>query len=310
MVAFFGVTRQGRGLGMEREVLRPVRIGYARARGAVYVIASAVGFGTLGILGKMAYAGGASTVTVLFLRFFLAGLLMTALMQARCLAWPHGRDLWLLIGLGALGYAGQAFCYFSALHHATAGLTALLLYLYPALVLVASAMLGRQQLTPIKAGLAAAALAGVLLTVSGGLSGSPVGIAFGLGAALIYTGYILIGEAVIPRTGAIPAATVVMLAAAMVFAAVTFAAGPRWPGDAAGWLAVLGIALLATVIPIVGFFAGMHRLGATHAATISTLEPVVTLVLAFLILHETLAPMQVAGAVLVIAAVAALTRVR
>jgi drug/metabolite transporter (DMT)-like permease len=54
----------------------------------------------------------------------------------------------------------------------------------------------------------------------------------------------------------------------------------------------------------------MQQLGATDAATISTLEPVVTLLLAFLVLHEILAPMQVAGAVLVIAAVAVLTRVR
>ncbi len=295
---------------MEREELQPVRVAHARTRGAAWVLASAIGFGTLGILGKMAYAGGASTVTVLFLRFFLAGLLMAALMRARRLTWPRGRDLCLLIGLGAVGYAGQAFCYFSALHHATAGLTALLLYLYPALVLFASAMLGRQRLTPIKAGLAVAALTGVLLTVGGGLAGSPLGIVFGLGAALIYTAYILIGESVIPRTGAIPAATVVMLAAAAVFAAATLVAGPRWPGDATGWLAVFGIALLATVIPIVGFFAGMRQLGATDAATISTLEPVVTLLLAFFVLHEILAPMQVAGAVLVIAAVAVLTRVR
>lgn len=295
---------------MEREGRRPIGRAQARARGAMYVIASATGFGTLGILGKMAYAGGASTVTVLFLRFFLAGLLMAALLAGRGLPWPRGRDLWLLLCLGALGYTGQAFCYFSALHHATAGLTALLLYLYPALVLVASAMLGRQRLTPMRAGLAALALVGILLTVSGGLAGSPVGIAFGLGAAVVYTAYILVGEAVIARTGAIPAATVVMLAAAAVFAAATLVAGPRWPGDAAGWLAILGIALLATVIPIVGFFAGMQRLGATDAATISTLEPVVTLLLAFSILQETLTPMQIAGAALVIAAVAALTRVR
>ena len=295
---------------MVRKELKPAWGRQGRVRGAVFVIASTVGFGTLGILGKLAYAGGASTVTVLFLRFFLAGLVMTAVMQARRLVWPRGRDLWLLIGLGAAGYVGQSFCYFSALHHATAGLTALLLYLYPALVLIASAMLGRQRLTPTKAGLAAAALTGVLLTVGGGLSGSTVGIAFGLGAAVIYTAYILVGEGVIPRTGAIPAATVVMLAAAVVFAIATLVTGPNWPGNAVGWLAILGIALLATVIPIVGFFAGMRRLGATDAATISTLEPVVTLLLAWLILHETLAPMQVVGAVLVISAVAALTRAR
>ena len=281
-----------------------------RWRGAAYVIISAAGFGTLGILGKLAHAAGASTVTVLFLRFFLAGVLMTAIMRCRRLAWPCGHDLVVLIGLGVLGYAGQAFCYFSSLHHATAGLTALLLYLYPALVLVASALLGRQQLTPSKGGLATVALLGVLCTVTGGLAGSPLGIAFGLGAAVIYTGYILIGEQIVPRTGAIPAATVVMLSAAAVFALATLLSGPHWPANPSGWLAVFAIAILATTIPIVGFFAGMQRLGATDAATLSTLEPVVTLLLAFFVLDETLTPVQILGAVLVVGAVALLTRSR
>lgn len=105
-------------------------------------------------------------MTVLFLRFLLAGALMTALMAALKLPWPRGRNLAVLIALGAIGYVGQSFCYFSALRQATAGLTALLLYLYPALVTLASAALGRQRLTWSKAALAGLSLLGVLLTVA------------------------------------------------------------------------------------------------------------------------------------------------
>ena len=169
-----------------------------RILGTLCVIASAVGFGALGILGKTAYQSGASTVTVLFLRFLLAGALMTALMAALKLPWPRGRDLAVLIDLGALGYVGQSFCYFSALRHATAGLTALLLYLYPALVTLASAALGRQRLTWSKAALAGLSLLGILLTVAGDLGGSAAGLGFGVGSAVIYTGYILVGEASFP----------------------------------------------------------------------------------------------------------------
>jgi len=279
-----------------------------RILGTLCVIASAVGFGALGIFGKTAYLSGASTVTVLFLRFLLAGALMTALMAALKLPWPRGRDLAVLIALGALGYVGQSFCYFSALRHATAGLTALLLYLYPALVTLASAALGRQRLTWSKAALAGLSLLGILLTVAGDLGGSAAGLGFGVGSAVIYTGYILVGEGVIPRVGAIAASTVVMLAAAAVYACAVLAAGPQWPTQVSGWLAVVGIALVATVIPIIGFFAGMQRLGAADAATLSTLEPVVTLLLAFVFLNETLAPAQLLGAGAVVAAVALLSR--
>lgn len=105
---------------------------------------------------------------------------MAVLMTVMHLPWPRGRHLWILVGMGAFGYVGQAFCYFSALRHATAGLTALLLYLYPSLVTLASAALGRQRLTLIKATLAAASLFGILLAgggneVAGGGGHSPRG---------------------------------------------------------------------------------------------------------------------------------------
>jgi drug/metabolite transporter (DMT)-like permease len=127
---------------------------------------------------------------------------------------------------------------------------------------------------------------------------------------VIYTAYILAGERVTARTGAIPAATVIMLSAATIFGGALTIDGAHWPLGAAGWLAVIGIALFSTVVAMVCFFAGMQRLGATDTATLSTLEPVVSLLLAFALLGESLGPIQICGAVLVIMAVVALARAR
>ena len=281
-----------------------------RLAGAAFVAASAAGFGALGIFGKIAFSAGATTATVLFLRFLVAGLLMALLMAVLRLPWPKGKDLVILAAMGALGYVGQAFCYFSSLQHASAGLTALLLYLYPVFVTLAAALLGRQRLTAVRVAAVATALVGILLTVASGLTGTPAGIAWGMGAAIIYTCYILVGERVTARTGAIPSATVVMLAAAAVFGCALLWQGASWPGTLAGWGAIAGIALFSTVMAMVGFFAGMQRLGAADAATLSTLEPVVTLALAALVLGELLAPVQLAGAAMIIAAVIVLARVR
>ncbi|HBG17980.1 MAG TPA: EamA family transporter [Desulfobulbaceae bacterium] len=281
-----------------------------RLGGALFIAGSAIGFGAMAIFGKIAFGSGASTATVLFFRFLAAGTLMVMLMVSMRQQWPKGRDLAVLILMGGLGYAGQAFCFFSALHHATAGLTGLLLYLFPALVIVGSAILGRRKLTWSKVLLALLALIGILLTVAGGLAGTPTGIAFGVGAALIYTVYILVGEGVTGRTGAVSAGCVIMLSAAVVFGVVMTVEGPTYPGTPAGWLAVAAIAVVSTLMPIVFFFAGMRRLGAGDASTLSTLEPVVTLFLAYVFLGEKLGPVQAAGAGLVIAAVVILTRLR
>lgn len=282
----------------------------SRVSGVLFVLFSATGFGVMAIFGKVAFASGASTSTVLFLRFFCAGTLMVVLMAVLRLSWPRGRDLYVLIAMGALGYAGQSFCFFSALHDATAGLTGLLLYLHPSLVILGSAVIGRQKLTFMKVLLALGSLFGIFLTVSNGLAGSPKGIAFGIGAALVYTVYILVGEKVTSRTGAISAACVIMLSAAGVFAMGMVFEGPCFPKDTVGWMAVISIVIFSTLMPIVFFFAGMRRIGANDASTLSTLEPVVTLLLAYFFLGEILGPIQSLGAVIVIAAVVILTRIR
>lgn len=245
---------------------------------------------------------------MLALRFALAGALMALVMCFQRLPWPRGRDLLGLILLGGLGYTGQSFCFFSALHHLTVGLTVLLLYLHPAMVLIVAAALGRQRLSLFKAGLAAASFSGILLTVSGELITTGPGLVFGVGAALIYTGYILVGEQLTPRIGALGAATVIILAAAVVLGLAALVEGPRWPTTTEGWLAVGGMAVLGTALSIVTFLAGMERIGAGDAATLSTLEPVVALLLAFVFLSEQLSGVQLAGAMLVIISAAVLGR--
>ena len=75
-----------------------------------------------------------------------------------------------------------------------------------------------------------------------------------------------------------------------------------------GFLAVLAIALVSTVVAMVGFFAGIKRLGAADAATLSTLEPVVTFALAAIFLDEPVTASQMAGGAIVLGAVIALAR--
>jgi drug/metabolite transporter (DMT)-like permease len=102
--------------------------------------------------------------------------------------------------------------------------------------------------------------------------------------------------------------TVVIASAAAVFVAAALVRGPAWPQTASGWLAVVAIALVSTVGAITLYFAGLERVGPTRAATLSTLEPVVTVTLAALVLREAIAAVQVAGGVLILAAVALIAR--
>jgi drug/metabolite transporter (DMT)-like permease len=84
--------------------------------------------------------------------------------------------------------------------------------------------------------------------------------------------------------------------------------GDLRPGDvtAAGWGRLACLAVVSTVGAISMFFAGLDRVGPTTASILSTVEPVVTVLLAFAVFGETLAAVQLLGGALVIAAVLAL----
>jgi drug/metabolite transporter (DMT)-like permease len=282
----------------------------ARAWGVAAVIGSAAGFGAMAIFARQAYADGADVTAVLFLRFLIAGLLMALLMVAGRRPWPRPFAIGILTLMGGGIYVLQSFSFFKALQYASAGLVGLLLYLYPFLVTVLGAVLFREPLGVKRFTAVCLALAGTALTLWGGISGSAAGVAFGVIAALLYSAYILVGSRILKNEEPFGSAAVVMLSAAAVFGVMVAIGEPAFPQSAAGWRAIVAIAVFSTVIAIVGFFIGMRILGAADASTLSTLEPVVTIALAAIFLGERLQPVQLIGAAVVLGAVVWLTRIR
>jgi drug/metabolite transporter (DMT)-like permease len=262
----------------------------------------------MAIMARFAYASGVDTTTLLALRFGIAAGILVAVTLARGETWPRGKTLAMLVVLGAVGYGGQAFTFFTALTLAPAGLVALLLYLYPALVAILSAAVLHERLSAAKLGALAVALVGTVLTVGPASSASPVGVALGIAAAAIYAVYIVAGGRLTARVPPQTMASVVIASAGAVFVVAALAQGPTWPRTPAGWLAVLGIAIISTVAAIVLFLAGLERVGPTRASVLSTVEPVCTILLAAALLGETVAPLQLVGGALILTAVVLLAR--
>jgi drug/metabolite transporter (DMT)-like permease len=278
-----------------------------RALGITYIIISAASFGTLAILGRYAREAGIDTFTLLFLRFTFAALIMAGILLIKREGVPRGKPLGLLIGMGAIGYVGQSFCYLTATQYASAGLVALLLYLYPIFVAILSVIFLKEKLNRVKVMALALATTGVALIVD--LQGGQwLGIALAIGAAAIYSVYIIVGAGVMKQVSAIASSTVIFASAGFVYGVLMALKGPLWPTSANGWLVVAATVLIATVIPVVTFLAGLKRIGPTDASMLSTLEPVVTVLLAAWLLDEQLQWTTLLGGALILIAVIALTR--
>jgi drug/metabolite transporter (DMT)-like permease len=120
--------------------------------------------------------------------------------------------------------------------------------------------------------------------------------------------YIIIGTNVMKHVSAVQSSTIIFASAAAVYGLFTMANGAHLPATSAGWLAILGIILISTIVPVVTFLAGLERIGPTNAATLSTIEPVVTVILAAVVFGERLPSIVLLGGGLILAAVILLTR--
>jgi drug/metabolite transporter (DMT)-like permease len=83
--------------------------------------------------------------------------------------------------------------------------------------------------------------------------------------------------------------------------------GPHLPATGSGWAAITAMVVITTLLPVVAFLSGLRRIGPTNAAMLSTLEPVVTVLLASWWLNETLTPVTVLGGGLILTAFLLLT---
>ncbi len=278
-----------------------------RLIGILLIAISAASFGTLAIFGRYAYADGMDTFTVLFLRFGISASFMTVVLLVRKEHFPRGRILTQLVGMGALGYVGQSFLYMTAIKFASSGLVALLLYLYPMFVFILSVFILHEKASAVKIVALVLALVGSALTVDPN-GGQIIGALMAITAALIYSIYIIVGTDVMKHVSAVQSSMIIFASAGAVFGTLAFTNGIHLPASNSGWLAMLGIIVVSTIIPVVTFLAGLEIIGPTNAAMLSTLEPVVTVLLAAWLFGERLMPIVMVGGGLILIAVILLTR--
>lgn len=273
--------------------------------GLLLCAASAASFGAMAVFGKLAFEAGVGVITLLAVRFSLSAAVLAPLGARTWRRLPRRRLLQAL-ALGGVGYAAQAALYFLALERADAGIVSLLLYTFPALVTIGAVALGRDRLDRARvASLAIAFLGLVLVLATGGPArAEPLGIVFALGSALVYTVYILSSDPVLADMDPLTLAGLVCTGGAATYLVAAAISGKLAFGfEPIGWLWLAGIVGVSTVAAIVLFFAGLGRVGPSRASIISTVEPLVTVSLAFLVFGERLGAAQLLGGALVLASV-------
>lgn len=280
-----------------------------RFLGVFLIILSALFSGTLAIFACLAYQAGTNPITLLFLRFSIAGVFMILVMAAQGVAFPRGRTLIVLIAMGALFYVSLSLSFFTALTMAPAGLVVILLYLYPAFVTILTAIFLKKPVTTFNIVALLLSFIGIVFIV--GLNsgkGQILGILLAILTALLFAIYLVLSHKSIIKAGALSATTVLTFSAGIVFGGIVAVKGVEFPVTMAGWMYAVAVALIPTVLAFLTLFAGLKRIEPPNAAIILTLEPVIAVVLAAVILGETITPVKILGGMMILSAVILLAR--
>jgi drug/metabolite transporter (DMT)-like permease len=273
--------------------------------GVLLALVSAVSFASLGIFVKFLYASGFSPLAALSWRFILSGSVLWVWYFAFRGFRVERKKFVPVLLLGVFGFSAQAGLFFGAVRYLDVSLAALLLYLYPAFVVLFGRMFHKKEATRAQLfAVVVSLLGGALALRPTGAQVSAMGVAFGLGCALWYSNYLLVSERILKNVDAFLATASLSLGAALVFSGILAVRGEFVvPHSREQWLLIGGVALVATVLPIVTLFAAIRRIGAARASLVSSFEIVPTVVAGALLLGDKLHWVQWMGAVFIVVAV-------
>lgn len=270
----------------------------------VQYILSLLLFGSNGVAASQIHL---ASQEIVLLRAFLGILLLIALFRftgGRFCAFQHPRDLFFLALSGAAMAADWLFL-FEAYTRIGVSLSMIINYCGPILVIALSPLLFQERITLRKLAALALSVAGVILIINGqaAIEGiHPAGFLFACLSAVGYTAMVIFNKLSRQIKGMENAVWQLFFTFLTTAFFVACRQGLHMEIASGDWLPILWIGLLNTGVGCYLYFSSIGKLPAQTVAICGYLEPVAAVFFSILFLHETLQPLQILGAILVIVA--------
>ncbi|MEV4842024.1 EamA family transporter [Micromonospora matsumotoense] len=286
--------------------------------GLALALLSAVTFATSGTFARSLIEAGWSAEAVVVARVGLAALVLAvpAVLALRGRAGVLRRNLGPVAVFGLLGVATAQACFFNAVRYLPVGVALMLEYL--GIILVVGWLWlvhgQRPRRLTVVGSLAALVGLGLVLDLTGTGRLDPVGVLWGLGAAVGLAGYFVLAARVDADLPSVTMASGGMAVGAAVLALLgligvlplraTFGA-VDFAGQRTSWLVpIAGLSLIAAVVAYLTGIAATRILGARLSSFVGLTEVMFAVLIAWLLLGELPVPVQLAGGALIVAGVA------
>jgi drug/metabolite transporter (DMT)-like permease len=297
-------------------VTRPTEVGTTEANirnGLLLALLASFMFSLKPIIIKEAYSLGASSESLMVLRmwFALPFYLVMLFIQRHQLI-ENRRYIPAVVAVGFIGYFLSSYLDLLALESISAQAERIILYAYPSLVILIKSIYDKK--IPSKRMIFALSIvyAGIILLLPGelNLTGSPIGIFLMLTCALTFAMYVLLSKPMIARMGVGVFTSTAMVASCLFtqihFVSIELNEISSLPQSV--FILALALAFFSTVIPSYAMSAAISMIGSERAAITGTTGPVFTVILAAVILGESISVYHIAGLSLVVIGVLLLSK--
>jgi drug/metabolite transporter (DMT)-like permease len=215
---------------------------------------------------------------------------------------------WLLLLAAGFAFAGDLAFWHTSIQLTSVANSTLLANLASIFVTLAAWIFLRQRPSRLFLAGLGSALIGVMLLVHTSLEFAPSGLAgdaLGVVTAMFYAGYLLAVKALRDRgETTLHVMAVTSTVTAIILLPVALATGePMFPSSATGWWILLGLALVSHAAGQGLIAYALAHLPAAFSSVSLLFQPVMAALFAWLLLREALVPLQVAGALIVLAGI-------
>jgi drug/metabolite transporter (DMT)-like permease len=270
--------------------------------GMLFALVTACGLGAITTQAKIFYADGGNALTLMLARFAASTLVFGLILLVRRRSFQVEKRQRVPLFLLGVVWSGAMICYLVAVETISVSLAVLILYFYPLLVLAYSLVKRQLKTSAALIALFCTAFFGLYLALSGGEIRLDVnGLLFAAMASCGVAFTFLCGARVAPSMSPL-LMTFWINCVGLLMILPLMAGRLALPLAAAGSVA-LGLATAFYLVAILSQFEALARLSAARAAFLLNLEPVVSILLAGMILNEMLSVVQVSGVILVISVV-------
>jgi len=281
--------------------------------GYLLIATASMIWGTMGILGRLAFEYGIQPVTLIALRILASSLtiLVPVTLLRREFFKIQRKDLPLFLVLGLLGTALQRIAYFYAINLTTATIAAVLFYTYPIFVTIYASILFKEKVTLSTMFAIVLTFSGVALVVkaheTSWLNANILGVMFGLFSSILFVFYFLITKKMRNRYTNWTLILYGDTVGAIALTPVVFSALPEivnYPQQL--WLLIFTIAWFPSLLAYLLYSYALKYVESSKASILAVLEPLSAAILSATILRESFDPLQILGITLALTGVALL----